>query len=336
MSLCVFSFLVGLLLGRNHSLLLSLPSDAHVDDGYDKVPESTLPSFTDLLIKSGSDKYHNHHYEHYYETWLGPFRHKPQLRMLEIGVDSGVSLALWKNYFTRAELLVGLAYYDHPVIQYVHKDTGEHIRYKEHPYNNNADVSRRISETVKVIGGDQSKMETMDLVCADGPFDVIMDDGSHVPFHVMFSLFSLFGPCLKEGGMYIIEDVETSYWGDGDGVYGYRLEGTGFGAAPDRSVTEKLKQFIDLLVREKTDIPKDLLSIMPGDVDLCEMRFGKNVVALYKCTKEQSTDPPVYKYFGQNFDKTRALQWLESAMASNPNGTFPAQPSRAQIQQERI
>ena len=43
-----------------------------------------------------------------------------------------------------------------------------------------------------------------------GPFDVIIDDGSHRNADIRTSLWSLF-PYLKEGGHYVIEDTQTSY-----------------------------------------------------------------------------------------------------------------------------
>jgi hypothetical protein len=44
-----------------------------------------------------------------------------------------------------------------------------------------------------------------------GPFDFIIDDGSHVNSHQIES-FRILWPFLKDGGTYIVEDVQTSYW----------------------------------------------------------------------------------------------------------------------------
>ena len=41
--------------------------------------------------------------------------------------------------------------------------------------------------------------------------DVIVDDGSHVSAHVILSFETLY-PSLKPGGIYIVEDIGTSYW----------------------------------------------------------------------------------------------------------------------------
>ena len=42
-------------------------------------------------------------------------------------------------------------------------------------------------------------------------FDVILDDGSHVPEHQILTINKLWD-LVKPGGVYIIEDIETSYW----------------------------------------------------------------------------------------------------------------------------
>ena len=44
-----------------------------------------------------------------------------------------------------------------------------------------------------------------------GPFDLIIDDGSHVNAHILASFNALFGDYLKPGGFYVIEDLDTAY-----------------------------------------------------------------------------------------------------------------------------
>ncbi len=46
----------------------------------------------------------------------------------------------------------------------------------------------------------------------EGKFDVIIDDGSHFNWHRIFTFEHSFGN-LKDGGLYIIEDMQTSFWG---------------------------------------------------------------------------------------------------------------------------
>ena len=43
-------------------------------------------------------------------------------------------------------------------------------------------------------------------VLGDKPWDVIIDDASHLPMHQLQTL-EIFGPLIKSGGYYIIEDI---------------------------------------------------------------------------------------------------------------------------------
>jgi hypothetical protein len=173
------------------------------------------PSFAQLAEASGSDKYYLHHYEHYYSKWLAPYRAHPDLKIVEIGARDGKSLTLWDDYFESPQLILGLAYDAKRVVRTV-----------------KAVANGR--DKVKLLFGDQSQPSTMKQVCENGPYNIIIDDGSHVPSHQVFSLYSLWS-CLLPGGLYIVEDTETNYWDDGDSIYGYKLSNTGIGASPGGS-----------------------------------------------------------------------------------------------------
>jgi hypothetical protein len=45
-----------------------------------------------------------------------------------------------------------------------------------------------------------------------GPFDIVLDDGSHKTHHQNTSFGALFRPALVDGGCYMVEDVHTNYW----------------------------------------------------------------------------------------------------------------------------
>ncbi len=65
---------------------------------------------------------------------------------------------------------------------------------------------------VKFLQGSQEDPVFPKSGCdARGPFDVIIDDGSHVPKHVVASFHVLF-PLPAEGGLYVIEDIQTAFW----------------------------------------------------------------------------------------------------------------------------
>lgn len=56
-----------------------------------------------------------------------------------------------------------------------------------------------------------NKQELNNLIDVIGSPDVIIDDGSHISSDCIFSFEVLF-PRVKSGGIYIVEDTETSYW----------------------------------------------------------------------------------------------------------------------------
>lgn len=259
-----------------------------------KETEPTLPTLSELLNRSGSDKFWRHRYDHFYVRWFEPYRRLVDVTMLEIGVQKARSLAFWNEYFLYPKQIIGLAY---------GKDS------------TGVEESAGSLSKVKVIRGDQSKLETMDVLKKMGPFDIIVDDGSHLPAHMIFTLFHLW-PLVSRGGLYLIEDVETNYWKEGTRLYGYTFQGTGFGTSAQTNAIEKVKQLVDILARNQ--LGAEGLSIMPGDDELCSIEFAKNVIALRKCNDHEMKNPP--RIQAKAYDEKLLKEWLAKSKASNPQG----------------
>lgn len=150
-------------------------------------------STLDNLAKSyGTDKSSEiHNYCVKYEKYL-PFNRYNKLNILEIGVLDGKSLKTWKEYFYRSNIL-GIDI------------TPECKQYEE--------------ERISVEVGSQADGNFLSRVWQQyGPFDMILDDGSHMNSHVIFSFQHLWDH-VKSGGVYIIEDCGTAYWDDYEGGY---------------------------------------------------------------------------------------------------------------------
>jgi hypothetical protein len=140
-----------------------------------------------LAKKYGTDKSSDvHNYCVKYEKYL-PFNRYQDMNILEIGILDGKSLLTWKDYYYKAKI-VGI-------------DINPDCKQFQNKEN---DISVE-------IGSQGNNVFLNDIMREYGPFDMILDDGSHMNEHVIFSFEHLF-QSLKSGGVYIVEDVSTSYW----------------------------------------------------------------------------------------------------------------------------
>ena len=122
-------------------------------------------------------------WEHYfpiYERHLAKFRGK-KIRVLELGVDHGGSLQLWKRYFGAQAEIIGV-------------DIDPAAGFQE--------------PQIKVYLYDQTNPD----IATHGPFDIVIDDGSHRAEDQVLSFEHLWPRCT---GVYLIEDCH----GHGQGVY---------------------------------------------------------------------------------------------------------------------
>lgn len=259
-------------------------------------------SIGEIMIRTGTDKYWTHHYEMNYGSWFAPLRHKNGLKFLEIGADKGKSLALWAEYFEDPSLILGLAFGQGA------KGVDATVKTEGFAYKN--------QDSLLIMWGDQSRKETMDAVCGRGPWDIIIDDGSHVPSHVVFSFVHLF-PCLVPGGLYIIEDVETNYWDVDPSGYGYVWPGVGIGTSPHYSAIEKFKQLIDVLNRY--ELCHEELSVLPGDEDICSMTFSQNLIKFERCSEKwkKVRSAACLDWKLKRSNSSRIASWMQTAKSTN-------------------
>jgi hypothetical protein len=79
---------------------------------------------------------------------------------------------------------------------------------------------------LRVFAGDQKDPAVLDAIVAEsGPLDIVIDDGSHQPDDQQATLLRLW-PSLKRGGLYVIEDIHTSYKSTSRYSSGWRQPGT--------------------------------------------------------------------------------------------------------------
>jgi len=122
------------------------------------------------------------HYWQCYEPFLAP-RRESATCVLEIGVGGGGSLRVWQDYFPQARI-IGV-------------DINPAKCFED--------------DRITVLCGDQGDLGFLESLKELGPFDVIVDDGSHRVSDQLVSL-DVLSECLKPQGVYGIEDLHTSYW----------------------------------------------------------------------------------------------------------------------------
>lgn len=155
-------------------------------------------------------------WQHYFDVYERHFKHlvgqKP-IHMLEIGVYKGGSLEMWSNYFGKDNCII----------------YGIDI-------NPECKILERDHDNIKIFIGDQADKEFIKSVCQQIPkLDIVLDDGGHT-MSQQINTFEVIYDHIKPGGVYMCEDVCTSYWPIYGG--GYQKEGT---------FVEYMKDYIDKL-----------------------------------------------------------------------------------------
>ncbi len=215
-----------------------------------------------LALAFGTDKTGAHFYTEHYQRHFQFLRRK-RFNLLEIGIGGcqdpragGASLRMWKAYFAKGHIF-GIDLYD--------KTCHEERR-------------------IKTYQGDQTDAVFLGKVAAEiGTLDIVIDDGSHINGHVTATFKTLF-PLLSPNGIYVIEDVQTSYW---DEVCGTRWGGSSDTAAPHTSMGF-FKSLVDgLNYEEFTD---DHYQPTYFDQNIVAIHFYHNLVFIYKGSNREGSN----------------------------------------------
>jgi hypothetical protein len=150
-----------------------------------------------FLRNQGRQLYKWHHYFEIYHRHFQRFRGRSPV-VLEIGIFQGGSLQMWHEYFGPGTRLIGM------------------------------DIEPRCSqfanEATSIVIGDQSDPAFLAEVRRRFPhIDIVIDDGGHRMEQQITSFGELY-PHLQPNGVYLCEDVHTSYMSSWGG--GLRREGT--------------------------------------------------------------------------------------------------------------
>ena len=129
-----------------------------------------------------------HKWMHYFDIY---HRHFSRFRdaeptVLEFGVNHGGSLQMWKQYFGTGARIYGV-------------DINPKCKLVE-------------EEGIEVFIGDQQDRHFLrELAASIGPIQVLIDDGGH-KMRQQITTFEEVYPSVSVPGVYLVEDLHTSYW----------------------------------------------------------------------------------------------------------------------------
>ena len=149
------------------------------------------------------------HYFEVYDRYLARYRGRP-VTLVEIGVFKGGSLQMWRSYFGPGAAIWGI--------------------------DISPEVEEMRAEGFNILVGDQADPAFLARVAREVPRpDILIDDGGHRMEQQIATFDALF-PWLADDGVYICEDLHTSYWKDFGG--GHNAPG---------SYIEYSKKYVDSL-----------------------------------------------------------------------------------------
>jgi len=149
------------------------------------------------------------HYFEIYDRHFSRFR-GTNVHVVEFGVFQGGSLQMWKQYFGPNAKIFGV-------------DINPHCKKLE-------------EDQIEIFIGNQDDRKFLKSLTEKIPrIDILIDDGGHMMRQQINTYEELF-PFINKDGVYLCEDVFTSYWSEYGG--GYKKRGT---------FIEYSKNFIDYI-----------------------------------------------------------------------------------------
>lgn len=163
---------------------------------------------TDLNLSTDKGDVGHGYTQHYLEHFR--LIKDEKIRILELGIAGGGSLRLWEEFFPNADII------------------GADLR---------GECKGLLFKRARVVIGNLRDPRFLSTLALMGPYDIIIDDASHIGSD-QFLAFSYLFPSVVGGGVYIVEDTYTSYLDAFNGG----PPGTGVVSA-----TEMIKGLVDTL-----------------------------------------------------------------------------------------
>lgn len=125
------------------------------------------------------------HYFEIYHRHFQKYRNKP-ITVLEIGVYGGGSMQMWKDYFGPDVRIIGI--------------------------DINPKCKEYEDDQIEIYIGSQEDREFLNQLKKEiGSVDILIDDGGHTMNQQIVTFEELYD-WISEDGIYLCEDVHTSYW----------------------------------------------------------------------------------------------------------------------------
>lgn len=139
----------------------------------------------DFLTNNGKTVHKFSHYFPIYERHFARWQNRSMV-FWEVGVYQGGSLQMWQRYFGPNAIIVGIDI--NPECKQ-HEGPGRPVR----------------------IGSQTDTAFLASVIEEFGPPDVVLDDASH-HMQPTWDLFEFVYPQVPKNGVYMVEDMHTSYW----------------------------------------------------------------------------------------------------------------------------
>jgi len=173
------------------------------------IPKNDLEKYF-LENKEGRGVHKWFHYFEIYDRYFSKFRGK-EIAILEIGVQNGGSLQMWKYYFGANAKIYGI--------------------------DINPECKKFEEDQIQIFIGSQEDPIFLDEIKSKIPMlDILIEDGGHTVNQQIVTYEKMFSH-LKEDSIYLCEDLHTSYW----------PEFYGGGLKKQNTFIEYSKNFIDYI-----------------------------------------------------------------------------------------
>ena len=132
------------------------------------------------------------HYLDIYDLYFSKYRNT-NVRILEIGISQGGSLQLWRKYFGKKATIFGM--------------------------DINPECKKLEEDGIEILIGSQEDRNFLkNIKNKIGKVDILIDDGGHMMNQQIITFDELFD-LVDENGIYLCEDLHTSYWKEFGGNY---------------------------------------------------------------------------------------------------------------------